>query len=131
MTEERGLTTSTCDQEQGRGWRQEAEAVIADISDCVNHVSVCETLPCNQSGVYLDIETKEQTRLTVEMSSAGFRVCGPSYDSVGEGDGKPYETIYALLTDLSPGYRSSFSSALTRRLLQVSHDREKETHGDK
>lgn len=116
------LTGSSCD--PSRGWRHEAEAVIADICDYVNHVSVSDRLPCDQWGAYLNIETKESLKVTVEMSNAGFRVCGHTYDTndcLSESAGKRFETIYALLQDCSPGYRTSFSSALSQKLIQLSH----------
>lgn len=111
------LTGSSCDYS---GWQQEAQAVVADVCDHVNHVSVSERLPCGPSGIYLNIETKESVKLTVEMSSAGFRICGHAYDCLNQLPGKCYETIYALLQDCSPGYRCSFSSALSAKLTQLS-----------
>ena len=120
--EERFLTKSSCG-DAGQGWREEAAAVIQDIRDCVNDVTVSQHLPCNESGAYLNMETKECNKVTVEMSTAGFRICGRSYDSLSCRDGKNYETIYALLDDTSPGYRSSFASALAQKLSHLSQDK--------
>src|SRR5699024_6907079 len=44
--------------------------------------SISPVLPCNENGIYLNLETKESSCLTVELSSAGFRVCGYQFDTL-------------------------------------------------
>lgn len=101
VTEERLL-------DGAKGWREEAEAVIADISSMVNSITISSILPCDESGIYLNVETKENSSFTIEMSTAGFRVCGNQLDLIEENDDQEkiyYETPYALLDSISPAYR--------------------------
>lgn len=118
--EERLLTgPSTDGQNSSDGWRDEAMAVINDVKSFVNEISICENLPCNESGIYFNVETKEGTKLTVELSTGGFRICGLTFDNINSDplyNSIHYETIYALLGFISPGYRESFSSSLAMKL---------------
>lgn len=121
MAEERFLASS----DQGEGWREEAEAVIADVQALVNSISISPHLPCNESGIYFNLETKEGQHLTVELSSGGFRISSSnSYDTIdpNEQNSRPFETIYALLDTTSPKYRESFSNSLAARLQALSDD---------
>lgn len=104
------------------GWRLEALAVIHDISAFVKQIAICPSLPCDQNGVYLNLETKEDKTFTVEMSSAGFRVCGldlNSMDLEADEDTVYYETPYALLDSISPIYRQLFGEQLSQKLQQL------------
>ena len=117
--EERFLTGPSDNGQEGDGWRDEAMAVINDIKGFVNDISICENLPCNESGIYFNIETKEGKQITVELSTAGFRISGLTFNQLHTdtpGHSTHYETIYALLNVISPGYRESFSSSLAMKL---------------
>lgn len=135
-TEERFLNGDNSDDE---GWRSEALAIIEDIRKFVKQISISHHLPCDQNGIYMNLETKEGSRLTIELSSAGFRVCGHQFDTLIKEDTGPavmagseqdqqqhadgqislnvyYETPYALLDSISIGYRDCFSTELAQRL---------------
>lgn len=133
-TEERFLNGENTDDE---GWRSEALAVIADIQKFVNKITISTVLPCDENGVYMNLETQEGTNLTVELSAAGFRVCGHQFDTleIASGEDKVdqpsstcseqislavyYETPYSLLDSISPSYRDSFSNELAQRLKEL------------
>lgn len=104
----------------GHGWRAEAQAVIEDIKSFTKLVYISNKLPCDENGVYLNLETKESKQFTIELSAAGFRIRGTSFDNLdGVEDaalGACYETPYAILDLVSPGYRASFSGALVDKL---------------
>lgn len=127
-TEERFLNSDDPNSDQ-LGWRSEALAVIEDIKQFVTEIHISQVLPCDENGIYLNLETKENASLTVELSSAGFRVCGHRYDSLEADENccteNPiklnvyYETPYALLDSISPAYRNSFSSELAQRLSRL------------
>jgi hypothetical protein len=119
ITDERLLN----DGESGNGWKSEALAVISDISSFVSSLTICELLPCNQNGIYLNLETKENKQLTIEMSSAGFRVCGQQFDThlVANDNTIYYETPYALLDSISPAYRQCFGEELISKLKQLAN----------
>jgi len=112
--EERFLPGNNSD--PGHGWREEALAVFADINGLVHLVSISDTLPCNESGIYFNLETKERSKFTVELSTAGFRICAHEFDSIQDVNTKYFETIYALLDNISPLYRDSFSKSLAEKL---------------
>lgn len=126
-TEERFLNGDNSDEE---GWKSEALAVIADIAKFVSTISISEQLPCDENGIYMNLVTMENKCLTVELSSAGFRVCGFKHDTLEEDnsiqdDDNPiklnvyYETPYALLGTISPEYRNKFGNELAQRLQEL------------
>lgn len=148
-TEERFLNG---DNNEDEGWKSEALAgmhkvfsniflyftnnyitilVIADISNYVKQIDISSDLPCDDNGVYLNLETQEGASLTVELSCAGFRVCGYQFNKIEEDPLSTsnktnviplnvyYETPYALLDSISPAYRDSFSNELAQRLQEL------------
>ena len=131
-TEERFLNGDNTDDE---GWRSEALAVIADIKQFVKQIDISIVLPCDENGIYLNLETQEGVSLTIELSCAGFRVCGYEFDTLVSSEDETvllsssnhdvislnvyYETPYALLDSISPAYRDSFSNELAQRLQEL------------
>lgn len=98
----------------------------------VNKISISTVLPCDDNGVYMNLETREGTNLTIELSAAGFRVCGHQFDTLASEQDqldRPcseqpslsvyYETPYSLLDSISPSYRESFSNELAQRLNEL------------
>ena len=119
ISDERLLNHSGNDGESG--WKCEALAVIHDIHSFVKQISISISLPCDNNGVYLNLETKEDNTFTIEMSSAGFRICGLKLDTNDtEADDSTvyYETPYALLDNISPLYRQCFGQELAQKLQQ-------------
>ena len=57
-----------------------------------------------------------------------FQIVGKQFDTITETESSQYyETIYALLDNVSPGYRCSFGEALSERLKQLQNaDNEEE-----
>ena len=123
ISDERLLNHSGNDGESG--WKCEALAVIHDIQAFVKQITVSSSLPCDNNGVYLNLETKEDHIFTLEMSSAGFRICGHKMDTNDiEADEETvyYETPYALLDSISPLYRQCFGKELAQKLQQLVND---------
>ncbi|KAL5010689.1 hypothetical protein ScPMuIL_012994 [Solemya velum] len=107
----------------------EAEEVVKEVAFAVKHVRVSAALPCSETLVYLNLETKENEMYCVELSLQGFQVVGKKYDSVEEKyKGKHYETIYSLLDNLSPGYRTSFGDTLALRLTELQNKQTARKH---
>ncbi|XP_023214484.1 GSK3B-interacting protein-like, partial [Centruroides sculpturatus] len=103
------------DQENGITWREEAESVINDVKFAVSSISISEILPLTERIVYLNIETKENRKMCLEMSPRGFRVVSESFDVIDPEhlqNTKYYETLYSLLDIHSPQYRQLFGNAL-------------------
>ena len=118
---ERFLMTDGADN-PGEGWKAEATHVIKDVSSCVSSICISEKLPSSETGIYFNLETKEMLKYTIELSTAGFRICGNAFDSNHVSDSKSFETIYALLDSISPKYRESFGQALSDRLTALLPD---------
>ncbi|XP_053553474.1 GSK3B-interacting protein [Bombina bombina] len=103
--------------------RLEAEAVVNDVLFAVSNMFVSKSLPCAVDVAYINVEIKEGTRYCLELTDAGLRVVGNSFDHVDEESQNPYhETIYSLLDSLSPAYREAFGNALLRRLEALKRD---------
>ncbi|KAJ7315282.1 hypothetical protein OS493_038749 [Desmophyllum pertusum] len=104
-------------EEEEIDFKVEAELVIEDIGFTVESISISKKLPSSRKCVYLNVLTKERKSLCVELSVLGFRVVGDKFDENQEDrETKCYETIYALLDSVSPGYVQSFGEALVQKL---------------
>ena len=98
---------------------EEVEFHIKDIGFSVNQIYLSKVLPQVPHLAYINIETKEEEKFTVQLSVQGFQVVGHEFDSNGGASAKypnAYETIYALLETISSSYTKSFSNALADKL---------------
>ncbi|XP_070544752.1 GSK3-beta interaction protein-like [Ptychodera flava] len=112
-------------EEQCRLMAVEAEAAVQEVSFAVKSVEISETLPKKDEVVYLNLLTKEDEKYCVELSLKGFRVVGRSFNENGDTSNNEYfETIYALLDQVSPGYRLSFGEALVDKLAMLQQQTE-------
>ncbi|KAJ8894471.1 hypothetical protein PR048_007125 [Dryococelus australis] len=96
-------------------WVVEAEAVMKDIKEHVKEVCL-STMENSNRFIYLNVMTGEGDKYCVELSAAGFRVVGNSYDSKTLNDKQYFETPYALLGSISSTYTTSFGNSLQRQL---------------
>ncbi|XP_052088779.1 GSK3-beta interaction protein-like [Mytilus californianus] len=99
--------------------RIEAEEVVKEVSYAVKFVIISPNLPSNNQLVYLNLETKENEEFCVELSVRGFRVVSRHFDKIDNLESRCYETIYALLDNLSPGYRNTFGDTLAMKLYSI------------
>lgn len=97
-------------------WREEATAVIEDISQHVRSISISESLAVTDTEVYLNCETIESNKYTIRLSSDGYQVVGNAFDRRTDTTAIAYETPYALLGVISPGYITSFGNELSKAL---------------
>lgn len=103
-------------------WREEAIAVIDDISKHVHSISISEQLDVTKNEIYLNCETNESNKYTIRLSSAGYQMVGNAFDLCTNKAAIAYETPYALLGVISPGYITSFGNELSRALSQLAQD---------
>ncbi|XP_063353000.1 GSK3-beta interaction protein [Pelmatolapia mariae] len=97
--------------------RLEAEAVVNDVLFAVSEMHVSQSLNSASDVAYINVETREGNRYCLELTEAGLRVVGYTFDQVDENLTTQYhETVYSLLDTLSPGYREAFGNALLQRL---------------
>lgn len=101
-------------------WADEAFAVICDIQKHVHQIVISAVIPATDLEIYLNCETKEWNRITIRLSSDGFRIVGQEFDTNNISGAIAYETPYALLNDISPAYVQSFANDLTSALLNLS-----------
>ncbi|ELU03636.1 hypothetical protein CAPTEDRAFT_186190 [Capitella teleta] len=97
----------------------EAEEAAKEIAFAVKDVVVSQELPYTKDLVYMNLTTRENQRLCIQLSCQGFRIVGNEFNKVTTDERKfsrHFETIYALLDDVSPGYRNSFGDALFMKL---------------
>jgi hypothetical protein len=90
--------------------------------------------------IFLNVTTLEGEKFTVKLTSDGFTVCGRgAYDQVDqhkseqkqkgdeEKEEEVYETPYALLGALSPGFSKAFGDSLAAKLeMLVMQDQNKD-----
>lgn len=114
------MTTSSFDGEFGAiNWPDEAEAVINDIKNHVRNIFISNVLPSTDLEIYLNCETFEQKRLTIRLSGDGYQIIGNDFNRIDDEKAVPYETPYALLNQISPGYVESFGNALSAALFNL------------
>lgn len=106
------------------GWKEEARAVISDVTDHVKHIQIADGLKSSRSHIYLNLTILEGARFTVELSCQGFQIVGNEHNSSGNPQGEVYETPYSLLDNVSPGYRQAFGQRLFNKLEKVQKDQE-------
>lgn len=103
-------------------WPEEAAAVINDIKYHVRNIRISTILPATDLEIYLNCETLEAKKCTIRMSGDGFQIVSHSFDTIDDLNGFPYETPYALLNEISPGYTTSFGYQLTKALQKIQRE---------
>ncbi|GFR71061.1 GSK3-beta interaction protein-like [Elysia marginata] len=98
----------------------EANEVIREIAYAVKFVEISTSIPATTNLVYINLTTKENQHMCVELSLQGFRVVAMEYDKINpEYISRHYETIYSLLDSRSAEYRSTFCETLSNKLLNL------------
>lgn len=103
-------------------WRQEASAVIDDISKHVQSISISEKLAVTETEIYINCETYESNKYTIRLSTNGYQVVGDAFDRCTDVTAIAYETPYALLGVISPGYITSFGNDLSNALSHLAQE---------
>uniref|UniRef100_A0A1I7SJE9 DUF727 domain-containing protein n=1 Tax=Bursaphelenchus xylophilus TaxID=6326 RepID=A0A1I7SJE9_BURXY len=67
---------------------------------------------------------------TIELSVRGWRICSTNHNEpsgeIGDFPKDTYETLSALLTTISDGYKEAFAGSLVQRLEELSREEDKE-----
>ena len=103
-------------------WHVEAQAVIDDVKHHVQEMSICdnEKLPSTNCSIYFNLTTLEDLKFCVKLSPSGFNVVSNQHNTVTNEDSDCFETIYSLLSSISPEYQNSFSNNLMIKLMELS-----------
>ena len=100
-------------------WRSEAAGVIQDVQEHVRNIEVSSGMQSSNQFIYLNMTTVEGSDYCVELSANGFRVVGNAHNDQSAPRDRYYETPYALLDHISPGYARSFGNSLLKKLVCV------------
>ncbi|KAK0064581.1 GSK3B-interacting protein [Biomphalaria pfeifferi] len=109
----------------------EATEVVKEIAYAVKFVQISTALPSDKNLIYINITTKENRSICVELSLQGFRVVGSHFNEVNpQCFSQYYETIYSLLDSQSLEYRSTFFETLSKKLLNLRRHSDEDTSDD-
>lgn len=109
----------------------EVDLLVNDVKFAVNHIGLSIVLPQSPQTVYLNIETKESTKFTIQLTQQGFKVvneCQFDIDTGTDSANFPtaFETIYALMENISPSYVGLFGNALVNKLEALQNEQQNE-----
>ncbi|CAJ0585273.1 unnamed protein product, partial [Mesorhabditis spiculigera] len=100
----------------------EAIAAVHELSFAVQSISVSEILPRTPDLIFVNMTTLEGQPYCLELTLKGWRITSQRSDCM-TGDftrldlfTKYYESLYALMDDISPGYRVRFGEKLAMKL---------------
>ncbi|XP_055377841.1 GSK3-beta interaction protein-like [Condylostylus longicornis] len=102
-------------------WEKEAEAIIQDVKHHVNEIFISRSLRSDLFEIFLNLRTLENNEYCIRASGCGFQIAGNGYDTtdrISENNDEEniFETPYALLTFISPGYVQSFANRLSQQI---------------
>lgn len=100
----------------------EAIAAVHELQFAVKDIFVSELLPRTSELIFLNVTTLEGQAYCIELTMKGWRVTSLRHDCMN-GDyqhidlhTRYFETIYALMDNISTSYRRKFSEALSAKL---------------
>ena len=106
------MTEAGTDNQQIIIWKEEVAAVINDIKNHVKEVIISDEIKSSNTEVYFNLETLENNRYLIKLSSEGFAIVGTNYNTINidvdVDEAKYYQTPYSLLSDISKKYVDSF-----------------------
>lgn len=95
---------------------KEAQQVSEEVSYAVSGCWVSDRLESTREGAFLNITTREGEPYCVKLSWRGFQVVGRHHDEVSEEEETAWESVYSLLSHISPSYTTTFSRQLSEKL---------------
>lgn len=108
----------------------EAFAAVREVAPYVRSISVSEVLTRTSELMFLNLVTLENESYCIELTRKGWRICSDRLDCM-YGDFRKidmhvqyYDTIYALLDNLSTLYRDQFTSELAEKLSELEQQQE-------
>ncbi|CAI5441332.1 unnamed protein product [Caenorhabditis angaria] len=114
----------TCDCEVTEKSTLEEEALVAvrELSFAVKNIAISEMLPRTPQLLFINVTTLENHTHCIELTGKGWRIASNRNDCMN-GDFRQldihtqyYDSLYALLTTISPLYREKFSEQLINKL---------------
>ncbi|CAP23944.2 Protein CBG02603 [Caenorhabditis briggsae] len=113
------------------GLEETAMAAVREHAFAVNLIGVSEMLPRTSQLLFINVTTAENHTHCIELTIKGWRVASNRNDCMN-GDfrqlsihTKYFETLHALLTEISPEYRQRFGGELITKLSAVAVEQEK------
>lgn len=105
-----------------KGWREEAQGVIKEITEYVKLFDISDEVPSSNSQIFLNLVTLEDNTFTIRLNERGFSVVGEELNTSDKEGEKVYETPHSLLDNLSTGYRQAFGNHLSSQLLKLQRE---------
>ena len=119
-------------------YEREARQSLDEVRFALSEGWVSETLESTRECAYLNLTTREHRQFCVRLSGRGFQVNCPVFptrtadglsecvqvvgfrhDEVSGEEGEAWETVYSLLSHVSPSYILAFSQRLAEQLSRL------------
>ncbi|GMR57050.1 hypothetical protein PMAYCL1PPCAC_27245 [Pristionchus mayeri] len=106
----------------------EAVAAIHELSFAVESICVSEMLPRTGDLLFVNVTTTEGQPYCLELTQKGWRITSIRSDCmIGDFTKlelfiKYYDSLYALLDDISPGYKQRFGERVAKKLMTMTND---------
>ncbi|GMT10647.1 hypothetical protein PFISCL1PPCAC_1944, partial [Pristionchus fissidentatus] len=106
----------------------EAVAAMHELSFAVQSICVSEMLPRTTDLLFVNVTTTEGQPYCLELTLKGWRVTSLRTDCmIGDFTRiemfiKYYDSLYALLDDISPGYRQRFGERVAKKLMMLQNE---------
>jgi hypothetical protein len=104
-------------------FEEEAKLAIGQIWFGVKKAEISGKLECDKTIAYVNIQTLEDHKFCVSVSQAGYKIVSFQFDCIDTGltptDGEllVFETIDALMNNMSKLYIARFHEELTKKLI--------------
>ncbi|CAD5212582.1 unnamed protein product [Bursaphelenchus okinawaensis] len=108
----------------------ELNYAVIEVRPFVNEFNKSLRLTQGPELFYANLITLENKPATIELSTSGWRICSNKHnEATGEVVDFPkttFETLSALLTTVSEGYKEAFAGSLVQRLEELAKQQAKE-----
>lgn len=97
---------------------KEAQQSLDEVRYAITAGWISEKLVSTRECSYINVTTLEEEAFCIRLTWRGFEVVGRCHDDVSEEEssGEAWETVYSLLSHISPSYTANFSKQLADKL---------------
>lgn len=97
---------------------KEAQQSLDEVRYAITAGWISEKLVSTRECSYINVTTLEGEAFCIRLTWRGFEVVGRCHDDVSEEErpGEAWETVYSLLSHISPSYTATFSKQLADKL---------------
>lgn len=97
---------------------REAQQSLDEVRYAITAGWISEKLGSTRECSYMNVTTLEGEAYCIRLTWRGFEVVGRCHDDVSEEEspGEAWETVYSLLSHISPSYTANFSKQVADKL---------------